>query len=911
MAPLVVDPEALCAVGGAVVAVGDGLAADLTVLTAGCAAHTGRDVAGMVFGLAYQDAAESVLKAAAAAINACRHTGAVIQQGASNYSRAEAASTFGGGAGVLQAATEPPKITAPGPPGTLGPGQPPPLLWAFVQSLVDDVWPDGDVAGLHAASARWRSLGAAVSGMQGALNASRALLDAQQIPEGGKIDEAVSQLGTCIAKIGEQCGKLATSIDDFANEVDHAQNKIRDLLHRLESLADLGHDVMLIIEGDALDEIEKIAEDIDAVLHNLGREARAFEQGIKLVMQVGDGLVVKLEKHVRRELTRFVGEEVGNPVATVFDTWANVNEGVLKGAAGMALGIVDLDPRWFLIDPQGAAASWSGMAESMWRGSLINAFLNPQEAREANLQQLKSLLHLDDWSTARPGLGLGENIFDVATQFMPGAGEAGAAARGAEAAADAADAAGGAGERAAEGLGRLAGARDALADIAGTGGSLTGNLEGVTADLPTIDPPVGGRPVGLPVSNPSEAPVEPAPRAPDAGPATAHRPMATEPPGPSQAGGPHDPVSAPARGAREPMPEPAGRPHPAISAPASGSPAFQSMPAASERLPSAVSQLVDHSPARVPVAPSGSPVEPAPVTVHRAQPVPAPSSAAPHFTPPSAQPPELPASGGGGWHGPGDGGRPHEGLPHGREKHRHGDGGVRHRDVDGSPPEDGEPHGDGSRPDSQPPDSHGDDGNSADQTHDAVHDPRTPVAGLDYPFSPEPAIELLSHPDAEVARLAEGKVPAHILDGYDPLAGRTPEDFTKEFTVRDGNGNVRWDWDNQAPNNGFAGEPEMTDHIPANVRLDRIGSNGGSFMSIEGEPLSHRGTPPGLASQYHTMSGSGEPVPDNWTVLHGPAKEAFGQPGGADQWVVIDKLTKEPVPVEILDQVGTITDLTP
>ena len=82
--PLVVDPEALFAVGSAVVGVGDGLAANLTVLTAGFAGHTGLDVAGMVFGLAYQDAAESLLKAVAGAINACRRSGTLIQQGASN-----------------------------------------------------------------------------------------------------------------------------------------------------------------------------------------------------------------------------------------------------------------------------------------------------------------------------------------------------------------------------------------------------------------------------------------------------------------------------------------------------------------------------------------------------------------------------------------------------------------------------------------------------------------------------------------------------------------------------------------------------------------------------------------------------------------------------------------------------------
>ena len=426
MVPLAVDPAALFAAGSAVVAAGDGLAASLTVLTAGFAAHTGLDQAGLVFGLGYQDAAESLLKAAAAAVNACRHCGALIQQGASNYSKAEAASTLGGGAGVLEAPAEPAKISAPGPPGTLGPGQPPPLLWALVESFVDDVWPDGDVAGLHAAGAAWRTFGTAVSGMSGALNASKSLFDAQQIPEGGQIDTALSQIGDCIGKIGEQSGQLAKSLDGFADKVNKSQNSIRDLLDRLGSLANPIHDAILIIEGDAIDEIEKIAQDVNEVLHTLGREARAFEQSLKLAMQFGDGLVVKFEKFMRGQLTQFFGEDVGNAVATNLDFFVNTNEGLLKGAIGMAQGIVDLSPQWFLLDPEGASAMWTGMMKT----GLLYHILNPQGALEADKQMLKGLLHLDDWSTARPGLGLGENIFDVGTLFI-GVGEAGAAADGA------------------------------------------------------------------------------------------------------------------------------------------------------------------------------------------------------------------------------------------------------------------------------------------------------------------------------------------------------------------------------------------------------------------------------------------------------------------------------------------------
>ena len=336
MVPLAVNPaRRYFAAGSAVVAAGDGLGPSLAVLTAGFAAHTGLDAAGMIKGLAYQDAAESLLKAVAAAINACRHSGALIQQGASNYSTAEVASTLGGGGGVLQAPPEPVKIAAPGPPGTLGPGQPPPLLRALVQSFVDDVWPDGDVAALRAAAARWRTFDAAVGGTPGTLDASKSLFDSQRIPEGALIDDALSQMGTFIGNVGEQCGKLATTLDGFANDVEHAQNAIRDLLHRLGSLTDIAHDMVLIVEGDAIDEIKKIAEDIEAVLHNLGREARAFEQGIKAGMQAVDGLVVRLEKYTRGRLTHFLGDAVGNEVGIhAFDFFVNANEGVLKGAVG-------------------------------------------------------------------------------------------------------------------------------------------------------------------------------------------------------------------------------------------------------------------------------------------------------------------------------------------------------------------------------------------------------------------------------------------------------------------------------------------------------------------------------------------------------------------------------------------------
>ncbi|WP_406815487.1 glycohydrolase toxin TNT-related protein [Mycobacterium sp. M23085] len=631
-------------------------------MAAGFSAHTGLDAAGAVFGLAYQDAAEQLLKAVAAGINACRQCGAIIQQGAANYSKAEAASTLGGGGGVLQAPPEPHKTNPPGPPGTWGKGEPPPLLWAVVESFVEDVWPDGDVDGLHAAARRWRDFGATASGMKGALNASKSLLDGQHLPEGDKIDDALSKIGDCLAQVGDLSGKLATNLDDFANQVNQAHSHIRDLLNRLGSLTDLGHDLMLIVKGDALDEIKKIADDINGVLHDLGREARAAEQGMKIGMQVIDGLVVKFEKYTRSQLKDFLGYAVGNQVATVFDTWLNANEGVLKGAVGMATSMGDLLPVWSAVDPEGYAATWTGLAKNVWKGSVFNALFNPKEAGETQLQQIKSLLHVEDWRHDRPGLGFGENLFDVSTLFIPGAGEAGAAADGVGAAArgaEAAGAAGRAGQRAAEGIGEIAGARGALAGVSKTGADLTKNLEGVTKDLPKIDAPAGGSPVAMPPGKPIAPPVESAPRSADSAPGAPNgsSPTATSPgsaapaddslppadrpiggphdPGPVPAatpggsGGLHDPAPAPAAGPAGPPGDPGGfhdsaaEPAPATAPVAPGAPAGPhdpvSVPAGGPHEPTGVPAEAPHEPvsvpaggARDPVAePSGGPHAPA------------------------------------------------------------------------------------------------------------------------------------------------------------------------------------------------------------------------------------------------------------------------------------------------------------
>ncbi|ORV55905.1 hypothetical protein AWC05_12085 [Mycobacterium florentinum] len=660
MAPLAVDPEALFDAGSAVVAAGDGLAAAMAVLSAGFGANTGLDVAGEVFGLSYQGTAESLVNAAAAAINACRRNGVLIQVDASNWSKAEAASRLGGGASVLQAPTEPVKISAPGPPGTLGPGEPPPLLWAVVQSFVDDVWPNGDVAALHAAAGCWRTFSSAVSGMRNALNGSRTLVGTQQIPEGEKIDHVLSQIGVAMEKLGAGCVGMGLALEDFANQVAKAQNDIRNLLHRLESLTDIWHDVDSVLDGDAFEEIKKIARDVNAVLHDLGREARSFEQGIHLLMQMADGLVVDMENYMRGQFTHFLGDAVGNQVATVFDTFVNANEGVVKGAAQAAVGLADLSTPWLLLDPKGAEATWKDMVQSQFKASLLNEVLHPREGGAANLQMWKSLLHLKDWSTARPGLGFGENVFDGATFLLPGIGEVGAgakagsaAARGAEEAIEGAGAAGRAGE-----LGEFGSTTGPLADLGKAGTNLTKDLDNLKLDLSKTDFPSGGRPVSPPrVEAPSGPPPRPLESAPPGTPAphSPTTPGTPPPPGrPDAPVAPHEPVSpteprpsgGPPEGPREPVPARGGGPHEPPSLPA----------APAGPLPSAKFQPF---PASTPTVPHVQAPEFGAPTGHPPNPLGPPTSGPPGIEEgkiPHGQPSEP------GPHGPGDGGADNGGL---------------------------------------------------------------------------------------------------------------------------------------------------------------------------------------------------------------------------------------------------------
>jgi hypothetical protein len=359
VAPIVVEPDALAGAGASISGVSDELAAALSTLAAGMpnAAMAGNDRAGLAFGQAYQQAAQALMDAGGAAADGGRKVGFGVQMSATNYSRADASSTMGGGASAFSPPTAPAEFDAPSVPSPFGGGVAEPFLWSMVEMFVGDVWPNGDPGQLRAAAGAWSAFARTSSGIGGQLEAPSATISGQQIPEGSAMATALSDLKQGLSDITTESVKLATQTFEFAADVEAAQNAIRDLLSRL-SPAGIFDGLQAIFSGDAIEELKEIADDIRTVLDNLKRQADARQQSMQDVMQMIDDAVVSLEQKARKEFTHYLGDDVGNAVATVFDTSLNMREGIIKGGIGALEDIHQLNPLRFGYDFEGAKDTW-------------------------------------------------------------------------------------------------------------------------------------------------------------------------------------------------------------------------------------------------------------------------------------------------------------------------------------------------------------------------------------------------------------------------------------------------------------------------------------------------------------------------------------------------------------------------
>jgi hypothetical protein len=503
VAPITVDPEALAGAGKSIGSVGDEIAAAVNALASGLAggAPTGLDDAGLAFGISYQKSAQALLDAAEAAVNAGRGIGFGVQMSATNYSRADAGSTIGGGTSPLTAPAAPGDFSAPACPPSLGGGVPPPFLWGMVQAFIPDVWPDGNPAPLTAAATAWDTFATTLAGIAGQFAGPSGVIGAQQIPEGSSMTSSVSELSQSLSQVASEAGKLATQTREFADDVAHTQNAIRDLLDRVSPSGFLDG-VKAVLIGDALEELKEIAEDIKTVLGGFGRQVEGRTQLLQQLIDWIDDSVVSMQKWARKEFTHYLGEDVGGLAANAFEFQTNFGEGFVKAGLESIQSIQQLDPTRFAYDFDGAKATWGALADTAKYADPMYAMTHPIGAFEHGKDVLSGLVHAEDWRADRPGLGAGGLGFEVVTS-VTGVGAAKTASKGAIEAAE------GAAARAAPEVRAMSGTAAEVSNIGENVSKVTEKLDNLADDVPTGALPGSHGPTIPPSLTEPKAPVAP------------------------------------------------------------------------------------------------------------------------------------------------------------------------------------------------------------------------------------------------------------------------------------------------------------------------------------------------------------------------------------------------------------------
>ncbi|MFN8229037.1 MAG: glycohydrolase toxin TNT-related protein [Mycobacterium sp.] len=865
------------------------MAAAMSTLTGGFNANTGYDAAGIVFGRQYVSAGASLLKAITAGVNACRNNGYGLQTSAVNYSRAEAASDLSGRAQVLGSPPCPAPVAVPGSPSSSGASVPPPLLWSVVAQFVGSPWPDGNPAEMRAAAAAWRAMAVPLYQVSGDAAGAYNTIAAQRIAEGRLMTADIRDIGSNLAGVASSCQQLAATLEQYAGQVEKTQQAIRQLCDQVGSIGGIVGTFFEFLHGHGEDELHKIADEIETVLTYLGTEADAALALLESAKSSVDSWVLGLEKSADRTFVEFFGDQVGGALATHFNAVADSAEGVFRWGAGMAEGVIALDPTRFASSPDVAGRAWEGVAK------FAQLVTNPAAAiasdPQGSLDTVKGLVHADDWSKDRPMLGASQNLLDIASVVIPGVGEAGAAG-------DAASA-----------VGRVARTSEEPAGAAGTIGKVgefgrsTAALGGVTKDVAGLTeklgaiadkpsaPPAGGRPASL------TDPVDAGPRAP----------VAKQP----------DPESAPAVGRPD---EPAGGD---VAAGVSDHPTAQ---VGGERVPGG-SDPTTHTPAPAVAAGAGEGAPRLPPVTTTGTDTAAPLSAAER----------APAVAGGS----GEALKPVGGLAPSASDRLTGLGNSSkfpaaddhaslatdigtHASV-GDGVERGVPLGAGHRDDyggGDPPPGSGDHSSGGDH-RDPLHSSEPAGEGWTYQDDYDPVDAAYGSPLDEHWDFPENGVDADRINPKvaelisDPSApfgraadGRafTAAEYAERFNKLGPDGQH---WVN-FPNNAGAvhGTIVKFDDLQAfqsnfGLRLDRIGDENGKYLAVmsDGHPAAWEGRAlhvESLEKGYYTYTI--DHLPPGWKIEASEVAPGLGQPGGSiqirffddgDEVVSIDQLTDE------------------
>jgi hypothetical protein len=867
----------------------------------------------LAFGQTYQQLSQALLDAGAEAVNAGRSVGFGVQMSATNYSRADAASTIGGGESTLTPPDAPAEYSAPAAPSGLGGGVPPPLLWSVIQTVIPDVWPDGDPTALRASATAWQGFASTINGIVGHLTGPSGVVADQKIPEGGQMASAISKLTESLSKIASEAGNLATQTKEFADDVENTQNAIRDLMDRV-SPSGLWDGITSVFTGDALEELKEVADDIKTVLGDYWRQAEGRRDILQIAVGKVDDAIVSVEKWARREFPRYLGEDVGNALATALDFELTLGQGILAGGVDLVEGIGQFDPTRFAFDPEGATQAWGDLAKSLGEGILYSTptgvLLNPGGAVDHWKDKVSDAVHASDWSSDRPGYGLGKILFDVGASAVPG----GPALRSTKVAAEAAEGAADAARRADLPGGSFDNLTSATQRVEG----ITQNLDNLsTPDVPTTATP---NPSGPPIP-PSlvDAPSvgdtpTPTPRGPDAPAPTPLAPHAPTPHVPDST--PNDrtpvpqsstPTSTPGHVPdapqvdRTPAPTPAGTPAhaPAADVPASG-------------------QHSAPTPAPSSTPSGGGTPSPAPAMAGHA---PEPASAAAH-SPPSASAghaPEVATS------------------PNHSDSHGAGSGGGSGNSGDGGGSSGSDTSGPGHSGDADPgrSDSSSDSGSSDNNSgspgaptdgnrSDPVHSQESQGNGWhrieDKPDNPDYGQPLDEHWESEdyPTPNSDNQSTFDLVERPDEPYGHdsngsplSKQEYDERYNSLGPNGEH---WFNYPPNDGAvpgsrvlydSGEAFLRDYGP---HLDRIGGDNGRYLGVMPD-----GIPPSFEARALPVTSLDLPyqqfklteLPEGWTIEISKIAPAFGRDGGGMQVLIYDELGDK-VPVRQLTEDGVL-----
>jgi RHS repeat-associated protein len=554
------------------------------------------------------------------------------------------------------------------------------LLWAAVEFLVGDLWPNGDPSAMRSAAASWRTFASALYGVSGEMSAPYNVIGAQQMDEAELIKAPIRDIGSMMSSIAGTCQTLAGELDAFAGDVEKTQQAVRDLLSKLGSIGGIVGTFFEFLKGHGEDELHEIADDIRTVLSHMKSEVDAKKATLEAVKQNVDNWALSLEGFADRTFVDFFGEDVGRFLAVNVNMAVDAEEGGFRWLVGTVEGLSDMDPMRFAYDPHGALQTWDGIGK-------FAALANPALAAtvvasdpEGVKNMLKGLARTDEWCAQRPMLGLSQNVLDVASLAIPGVGEAGAAV-------DAASVAGRTarvGELAEEasGVARVTGkvsevarATGSLADISKQTAGITGKLDEIAGKPVSLEPPTGravtptrpAEPAPGPVTTKTPEPVTPPAAKPVAPDSAVPRPNASsESPIPVAPLPERVPATAPSDGvAPTPSsPHPATAPH--VGAPGGPSPGVSAAP---HTAPTQAPPAPHSPPLQAPI--HSTPTEHAPTNGPRPGdpgPGPGPGEHAPHRGDEHTDSPHDGTTHDGGTH---DGGT-HDGAEDGNDLSHHG-----------------------------------------------------------------------------------------------------------------------------------------------------------------------------------------------------------------------------------------------